>query len=396
MDSKLKAFKLEIREEIQRILEWWREYSPDDLNGGFEGEIDQSNQRVPHADKGSVLHARILWAFSAAFNLFRREVDRRLAYRAYEFIVERFYDKTWSGVFWSVQANGQIRSDRKQIYAIAFTIYGLAEFYKVTGETGSLQLAMELYQTLERQSLDPLQGGYFEAFTRDWQKLEEVRLSEKDRNDPKTMNTHLHLIEAYANLYQVWQDSRLEQSIRNLLDVFEQHIINKGNHHLQLFFDAGWKVTSRNISYGHDIEASWLLHDSARVLQDSLLDKKWSAMAIQMADASVQGLQADGSFIHEADPLSGPLDQHREWWVSAEGMVGFLHAWKLSGDPVYLERVYGLWNFIKKHLLDLDRGEWYWGVYPDYTRMPDYKMGFWKCPYHNVRAGLEILRLIED
>lgn len=396
MDLKLKAFKNEIREEIQRILGWWRAYSPDNLNGGFEGEINQSNQRVPLADKGSVLHARILWAFSAAFSRFRQEVDHRLAYRAYEYIVERFYDKTWSGVFWSVRVNGKIRSDRKQIYAIAFTIYGLAEFYKITGETGSLQLAIELYQTLERQSLDRLQGGYFEAFTRDWQKLEEVRLSEKDRNDPKTMNTHLHIIEAYANLYRVWRDSRLEQSIRNLLDVFEQRIINKGNHHLQLFFDAGWNATSRSISYGHDIEASWLLHDSARVLQDSLLDKKWSAMAIQIADASAPGLQADGSFIHESDPVSGHLDRHREWWVSAEGMVGFLHAWKLNGDPVYLERVYGLWNFIKKYLLDLNRGEWYWGVYPDYALMPDYKMGFWKCPYHNVRAGLEILRLLED
>lgn len=396
MDPKLQIFNQEILEEMHRILEWWRKYSPDERNGGFAGEIDQSNRQIPQADKGSVLHARILWTFSSAFHRFRNEVDLDLARKAYKYIVHKFYDKTWSGVFWSVRADGTVRSDRKQSYAIAFVVYGLAEFYKVTGDAGSLQLAVELYQTLERRSFDPLQGGYFEAFTRDWQILEEVRLSEKDRNDPKTMNTHLHLIEAYANLYRVWKDSRLEQSIRKLLDVFEQHIIHKENHHLQLFFDAGWSPTSRSISYGHDIEASWLLYDSAGVLQDPLLNKKWAAVAIQIADASVEGLQADGSFIHESDPLSGHLDRHREWWVSAEGMLGFLHAWKLSGDPVYLKHVYGLWNFIKKHLLDLNGGEWYWGVYPDYTLMPDYKLGFWKCPYHNVRAGLEILRLLED
>ncbi|HNR06514.1 MAG TPA: AGE family epimerase/isomerase [Saprospiraceae bacterium] len=396
MDSKLQSFKLEIREEMQRILEWWRKYSPDERNGGFAGEIDQFNRQLPQADKGSVLHARILWTFSSAYRHSRQEVDLDLAFRAYEFIVQKFYDKTWSGVFWSVRADGTILSDRKQSYAIAFAIYGLAEFYKVTGDAGGLQLAVELYHALESRSLDPLEGGYFEAFTRDWQKLEEVRLSQKDRNDPKTMNTHLHLIEAYANLYRVWRDDRLEHSIRHLLKVFEQRIMDKTNHHLRLFFEADWKPTSERISYGHDIEASWLLHDAAKELQDPILDKRWSAIAIQIADASVGGLQADSSFIHEADPRSGYLDQHREWWVSAEGMVGYLNAWKLSGDRVYLERVYGLWNFIKKHLLDLDRGEWHWGVYPDYTRMPEYKMGFWKCPYHNFRACLEILDLLKE
>jgi mannobiose 2-epimerase len=396
MEYSLQRLKNEIESEVQRILTWWRTYSPDLVWGGFAGEIDRSNQIVSLAHKGSVLNARILWTFSAAYNEFKNEEDRLLAGRAYEYIASHFYDPEYSGVYWSLNKDGRVYQDRKQIYALAFTIYGLAEYYKISPQAGVLQLAVDLFYTIERYSYDPEEGGYFEAFTRDWKLLDDLRLSDKDRNDPKTMNTHLHIIEAYANLYGVWKDPQLLGAITGLLDIFEKHIINKNSGHLDLFFDRQWHPTSQRISYGHDIEAAWLLHQCAVQTGQKTLAESWKMNALKITDAAAEGIQPDGSFIHEYDGITGQRDNHREWWVSAEGMVGFLNSYQLSQNKDYLERVYSLWTFTQTHLIDPVHGEWKWGVLPDYSDMDNYKMGFWKCPYHNVRACLEIRRRIVE
>ncbi len=394
MTDRLPQLFDEITAEAHRILQWWRSHAPDVDRGGFYGEIDHDNLPNRNADKGCVLHARILWSFSAAYRAFGIPEDLHLARKAFEYITTHFYDRDQGGVYWALKANGEVSKDRKQIYAQAFTIYGLSEYYKITGDAKALDPAIDLYHAVEYHSQDPDFGGYYEAYSKDWYLLEDLRLSEKDRNDPKTMNTHLHLIEAYANLYQVWREPRLKESILRLLYVFDTRII-QANHHLGLFFDKGWNNTSSTISYGHDIEASWLLPECAEVLHDPELIKQWNTKAVDIAVAAAEGLQSDGSLIHESNPEAQHTDSHREWWVSAEGMVGFLHVYHLTKDPQHLDHVYRLWEFIKTHLLDMDRGEWYWGTYADYTKMPEYKMGFWKCPYHNLRACLEVMKRIE-
>lgn len=390
MEYPLLRLQHEMESEVHRILDWWRTYAPDYTFGGFAGEIDASNQIRTGADKGSVLNARILWAFSAAYLEFGVDTDKQLADRAYAYISTHFYDPVYSGVFWSLREDGSVRNDRKQIYALAFTIYGLAEYYKISPQPPVLRMAIDLFYTIERYSHDTVDGGYFEAFTRDWQQLDDLRLSDKDRNDPKTMNTHLHIIEAYANLYSVWKNPELLGALTRLLDVFKNHIINKTTGHLDLFFDRQWKPTSQRISYGHDIEAAWLLHHCAIQTGLDALTNEWKNYSLQIAEAAAEGIQADGSFIHESDPSTGHQDKHREWWVSAEGMVGFLHAYQLSRLKHYLDLVDDLWQFTRLHLMDANRGEWKWGVQNDYSDMENYKMGFWKCPYHNVRACLEV------
>jgi cellobiose epimerase len=394
MTSGLTGLHEEIKTEASRILNWWRRYAPDTVHGGFFGEVDQFNHPNQMADKGSVLHARMLWTFSAAYRKFGNEQDLILAQRAFEYLLTYFYDQTYSGVYWSLTYTGQIKHDRKQIYAIAFAIYGFSEYYKITGDIKALDAAISLYQSIENYSRDFEYGGYLEAFTRDWKSIDDLRLSEKDRNDPKTMNTHLHIIEAYSNLYLIWKEPHLKQAIIDLLDIFDKHIIHSSNH-LSLFFDKVWNSTSSGISYGHDIEAAWLLQECAHIVQDTSIEKKWETKSIQMALASAEGLQPDGSLLHESDPVHHHTDRHREWWVSAEAMVGFLNAYVLTKDQAYLEKVYRIWNFIKTYLLDMESGEWYWGVTDDYLKMQEYKMGFWKCPYHNVRACLEVMERIE-
>lgn len=394
MLEKLTQFKSEIGIELDSILDFWVKNSVDTQQGGFVGKIDSEGVVHPNAEKGCVLNARILWTFSAAFNKFQNPVYHKLAERAYDYIQNHFRDQENGGVFWSVDATGKPLNTRKQIYGLAFTIYGLSEFYQNSKKQEVLDFAIELFELIEKHSYDYKNGGYWEAFSADWQLMEDLRLSEKDRNDPKTMNTHLHIIEAYVNLYRVWPEKRLAERIQYLLEIFEKHIIDPDSFHLQLFFSGEWKSQSRVISYGHDIEATWLLQEAAEILDDEFLLDKWKEIAIKMSDAAAKGFMPDGSLIHEYDLSTHHPDTHREWWVSAEGMVGYLNAYQISDDESYLKKVFGLWSFVQKHLLDKKNGEWFWGVYDDYSKMDEDKIGFWKCPYHNARASMEILKRI--
>ncbi len=391
----LPQFEKEINVELNRILDYWEKFSPDIRNGGFLGEVDILNQPDYNAPKGGVLNARILWSFSAAFAFTQNPVHKNLAQRAYEYICRYFLDQKSGGTYWSLNADGTVLDGRKQTYGLAFTLYAFAEYFKITSENEVLEQAQKLFFELEEHAFDPKNGGYWEAFSQNWEKLDDVRLSEKDRNDPKTMNTHLHIIEAYANLYQIWPDALLKKRIIHLLEVFEKHIINPKTWQLQLFFDAQWLSQSAAYSYGHNIEASWLLYESAEIIEDAILQEKWSEIAIKMADATSEGCQPDGSLLHEYDPETKHTDTHREWWVSAEGMVGYLNVFQLKNNREYMHRVEGFWDFIKKHLLDLQNGEWFWGVDDAYRKVNEGKVSFWKCPYHNVRACLEILKRIK-
>lgn len=393
--TSLEQFKSEILVEVNRILEWWRSHPIDEAHGGFHGEIKQDNTIVNNADKGGILNARMLWTFSTAYRKFKNEKDQEIAQRAYQYIRDYFYDHEQGGTYWTLYSDGRVKNDRKQIYSIAFTIYGLAEYFKISKDIHALYLAIDLFNTIENRSKDKLNGGYFEAYSKDWIPVEDLRLSEKDRNDPKTMNTHLHIIEAYGNLYTVWKNQELRGAIIQLLELFDEHIIDKDSAHLNLFFDPEWNKTANTISYGHDIEASWLLQECAAALDDENSNTFWRNKAIRIANAAKQGIQPDGSFIHEYDQAHPQGHDYREWWVSAEGIAGYINAYTITQNEEYLRLAIQLWHFIKNHLVDHVHGEWYWGVNADYTKMNRYKMGFWKCPYHNVRACIEVLERLE-
>jgi len=409
----LEKFQEEIAGELKEILTFWLENAPDKTHGGFIGKMDSQGYVYPEAEKGGVLNARILWTFSAALRHYQQPgnepetgfIDQLRAgtERAFDYFRKHFFDHEKGGVFWSVNADGSPGSTRKQIYALAFAVYALSEYSMATENQDALDMAVSLYRDMEKYSFDSESGGYLEAFSRDWELLEDLRLSEKDRNDPKTMNTHLHIIEAYVNLFRIWQDKELEKKIRDLLTVFEEKIIDRESFHLKLFFDRNWQSQSRAISFGHDIEASWLLYESAEVLDDKKQIEKWKTIALEIAEAATEGLNKDGSLNHEYDPSTGHWDTHREWWVPAEAMVGYLNAYELHPDEKYLEYIRSQWTFIQWHLKDSTNGEWIWGVYPpDETtgfayRVMDTedKIGFWKCPYHNGRACIEILKRID-
>ncbi|HOW31407.1 MAG TPA: AGE family epimerase/isomerase [Bacteroidales bacterium] len=378
------------------ILPFWAGRMKDTENGGFYGRISGENQLIQDAPKGGILNARILWTFSAAYRALGKKEYLDTAQRAKNYLFQHFADKEFGGTYWEVDSKGNPLDTKKQIYSQAFCIYALSEYFRATGEQESLDFAIELFQLIEQYSFDPEYKGYFEAYSRDWKLLDDLRLSDKDANEKKTMNTHLHILEAYTNLYRVWKDAKLSQQLRGLIEVFFEHIVNKKTWHLNLFFDEFWTLKSSDISYGHDIECSWLLFEAAEVLGDEEILKKAGEVCINILRASLEGLQPDNSLLYEMK-ANGHTDTQRHWWVQAEAVVGLINGYELTGDKLLAEKAGEVFHYIIDNLVDKQNGEWYWGVYADGSiNKIDDKAGFWKCPYHNSRMCLEVMRRAEN
>jgi cellobiose epimerase len=382
-----------LNELTEFILPFWMTRMEDNIYAGFYGRIDGEDNIIADAPKGAILNARILWTFSAAYEKLKDPEYLDTASRARDYILSRFFDDKNEGSYWCLAADGTPLDTKKQIYSQAFLIYAFSQYFIATGDMVSRDKAIELYNLIEKHSFDNELNGYFEAYDKEWNILEDLRLSDKDANEKKTMNTHLHILEAYTNLYRIWPDFGLHKQLRNLIVLFVEKIIDEKTGHLNLFFDETWKVKSTMFSYGHDIESSWLLYEAALVLNDDDIIDIVTPVAVKVAKAAAEGLQEDSSMIYEWDQANGHIDRDRHWWVQAETVVGFINAWELSGNEAYLETAYKCLEFIKEKLVDRENGEWHWSVRDDGTiNRHDDKAGFWKCPYHNSRMCLEILK----
>ena len=389
--------KQEVQDVLQtNILPFWLDKMIDRENRGFYGRIDGHGVLHPDAEKGAILNARILWTFSAAYRVLKRPEYLAAATRAKDYILEHFYDKEFGGIYWSLDCLGRPKDTKKQFYAIGFAIYGLSEYARATADREALDYAIRLFECIEQHSLDRKDNGYIEACTREWGKIEDMRLSDFDANYPKSQNTHLHIIEPYTNLFRIWKDERLEKALRNLINIFTDKILNPETHHLDLFFDNDWTRGAGHLeSYGHDIECSWHMHEAALVLGDEEVLRKVEPIVKLVAKASEKGLNADGSMVHEANVDTGHVDDDLHWWVQAEAVVGFFNIYQYFGDEQALEKATHCWQYIKQNLIDNENGEWYWSRHADGTlNLEDDKAGFWKCPYHNGRMCLELIERI--
>ncbi len=383
----------EFEKELVAILCFWSVKMVDNEHGGFYGKMTGNNVLVPDSDKGVVLNARILWTFSAAYKQIGMADHKSLADRAFQYIMDHFIDLEYGGVVWMVDSKGKVRDRKKQIYAQSFVIYALVEYYKISKSNSALQSAKDIFRLIETHAFDSVRNGYFEARDREWQGLDDVRLSEKDLNAEKTMNTHLHILEAYTNLLRVWKDERLKLQLRNLIELMMGPFLSDSSH-FHLFYDKDWNLLSHEVSYGHDIEGSWLLCEAAEVLGDEKLFMKVSDVAIKMVDAALEGIDSDGALMNEGNN-NAVIDTDKHWWPQAEALVGLVNAWQLTKEDKYLLQVISTWDFIKNHLIDPEYGEWHWRV--SRTGQNDFKedkAGPWKCPYHNGRAMIEIMNRI--
>ena len=393
MDSKIEIFIRELDDELRRaILPYWINRMVDKEHGGFYGQIDGNDQIRQSAPKGSVLNARILWTFSAAYHRYGEKEYLEMADRAYRYCIKHFINFENNGVYWLLDHKGSPLETKNQIYALGFMIYGLSEYYMATKNKQALEHAKMLFYSIEMHSFDPDLNGYFEAFDKDWVILEDLRLSEKDANEKKTMNTHLHILEAYTNLYRIWKDEKLRSQLSNLIEVFITKIIDQKTWHFQLFFNDEWTPRDNEISFGHDIEGSWLIQEAAEVLGDENIISESQSIAVKMVIGVFDKVfDQDGGLFNEQKP-DGSIDTDKHWWPQAEAMVGLVNAYQDSEDPKYLDQALLTWEFIKDKTIDRTGGEWYFRL--DKSGKPykeEDKAGMWKCPYHNGRACLEIL-----
>lgn len=395
MDSKLIKICNELESELQdNILPFWMENTVDDISGGFIGRIDSSGETDHNAQKAAVLHSRILWTFSAAYQEYQNPDYLKMAERAFDYIENYFWDRENGGVFWMIDKAGKPFDSKKHIYVQAFIIYGYTEYFKATGNKTALNQAVTLFKYVDKFSYKSKNKGYYEAFDRQWNPLDDVRLGESDILEMYSMNTHLHIMEAYSNLYDVWQSDLLKNRLHELIELHTDVIFDQKSNHFNAFFDENWNSKSDLYSYGHDIEAAWLLVDTSQKLDNQQLYDKVIEVAIKVAYETIsEGLDIENGGIYNTGSSGTVVNSDKHWWVQAEAMVGFLDLYLLKEDPLFIQAIEKVWAFTKRHVIDSENGEWFFRVKKNGNAYKtEDKVGPWKCPYHTSRACLKFIK----
>lgn len=395
--STTETLQNDLLEAFESIIDYWKNNSIDETNGGFVGQRNFYNELVPNAHKGIILNARLLWTFSAIGNFNEAYKTAPLADRAFHYLQAYFQDTKNGGVFWELDATGQPVNTRKQIYAQAFTIYALSEYYLLSGNKQAKDWALSIFQLIEQHAFDKTKNGYVEAFAADWASIDDMRLSEKDLNAAKTMNTHLHILEAYTTLFQVTQKEVVRQQLENLIGLFLDKFYNRNNQHFRLFFDEEWKHLDTNASFGHDIETIWLLVEAAKATNNLALIERTQAICEPVSTTFItEAFSQDGAIINEKNLKTHELDTDRHWWPQVEAMVGLYYTYSITQKMDFLQPIYAIWEYTKSHIIDHQNGEWFFRV--DAQNKPytnEDKLSMWKCPYHNSRACMILLTLIK-
>lgn len=399
----LEILKAELLDELNRNNHFWLETVVNDE--GYCGQVSANGICVSQADKGVILATRMLWYFSEATMYLDDFSLHRAADKIYSYICNHFIDSKAGGVYWMVSCDGQIKDDRKQVYAQAFAIYAFSAYFRLSRNLDALNHARSIFDLLEAHALDKVHGGYLEAFSCNWQICDDIRLSPKDLPSPKTMNTHLHLLEAYTGLLRAEvacvSNPRLvvvKSSLTRLLFTYKSRFFD--GKHLRMFLGKSWADESLAYSYGHEIESSWLIWEAVAELNTPEIASQFLPVVEALAcTTAAEGLTENGESVYDMYEIEqARMEKARIWWVQAEAMVGFFNAWQITDNDQYLNYVLRIWGFIKRELMDIAHGEWYWTAKVDIAPQasPHYKVGPWKGPYHNGRALLELCRRIES
>lgn len=379
---------------LTTIIPFWKKLR-DDENGGYYGWLDYDLKLDKKAVKGCILNSRITWFFANAYTLLKDESLLSEARHGFEFLKEHCMDKENGGIYWSIRYDGTPEDTTKHTYNQAFCIYALSSYYEASKEEEALAMARELFELIETKCTDEV--GYLEAFTKEFKPEPNEKLSENGVLADKTMNTLLHVFEAYTELYRVSGDTRVKEKLMWMMDIFAEKVYNPKLHRQEVFFDKNYNSILDLHSYGHDIETAWLMDRGAEVLGDPKYIEKMTPITRDLT-AQIYKIAFDGhSLANEC--CNGEVNTHRIWWVQAETVVGFLNGYqKDSTKKEYLEAARSEWQFIKEHVVDQREGsEWYWEVQPDGTPFAGRPIVEpWKCPYHNGRMCFEVIRRMAE
>lgn len=400
--EKLGSLKEVVEQEIEQILSYWLTHAIDEENGGFYGAVDLNNQPIQGAEKSLVLNARILWTFSKAAKQFNNPDYSRIARRAYQTLTQTFQDYQWGGYFSTLSAAGAPIDKNKMAYHQAFVLYALCQYQQFAPSAQVMAKIQNQFKQFEHKMKDPILPGYRESFSQNWKINHTNPIA--THNEPKTMNTHLHIVEAFAALFTVWPAPVVRRRLGELLRLFISHMLRPSGH-LGPFYNRAFqesKHSSAICSFGYDIEASWLLLEAAEILGDALLLEQVQAMSQKLLQAvSKTAVDSDGGLILESTHNGRRVDPIKHWWPQAEALIGFMNGCQMTGDERYLDLLQNCWQYIEQHFIDHEKGEWFARVdnngRPLATQFPtDWKINPWKSPFHNGRACMQLIKRIDQ
>lgn len=383
-------FAQEVKEHlINVIIPFWKKLR-DDQNGGYYGWLGYDLKLDKKAEKGCILNSRITWFFSNAYMLLGDESLLDEATHGFNFLMDKCVDKENGGIYWSLNYDGTPLDTTKHTYNQAFSIYALSSYYEATKNEQALALARDLFSLIEEKCTD--EGGYREAFTRDFKPESNEKLSENGVLAERTMNTLLHVLEAYTQLYKVSKDEKVKERLLWIVDTIENKVYNEELHRQEVFFDSEYNSLIDLYSYGHDIETAWLLDLTLDVIGDDALTERISKITRDLTNQTYKVAFDGKSFPIECE--NGVVDEHRVWWAQAENVVGLINGYQRQGKQEYLDAAESQWNFIKEYVVDKREGsEWYWEVDKEGKPYPDRPIVEpWKCPYHNGRMCFEVIK----
>lgn len=389
------AMRSEVMTHLTKdIIPFWKSLR-DDENGGYTGYLGYDLKADKKAVKGCILNSRITWFFANAYTLLKDQSLLDEARHGYEFMRDFCIDKENGGIFWSMTYDGKPEDSTKHTYNQAFAVYALSSYYEASGDKDALALAYDLFHIIEERCTDEL--GYKEAFNLKFEEVENDKLSENGVIAEKTMNTLLHVFEGYTELYRVDHNPEVKEKLEWMMDTFADHMYNPELHRQEVFFDREYHTLIDLHSYGHDIETAWLIDRGVEVLGNPHYAEKMTPVTKDLT-AQIYKIAFDGHSLHN-ECERGVVNTSRIWWVQAETIVGFLNGYQMDpSKKEYLEAARSEWEYIKEHLIDAREGsEWFWEV--DIEGNPTSKKPIvepWKCPYHNGRMCIEVIRRAEE
>ena len=394
MDDRSNKLLTWAKKDLNDLMNWWANNAVDEVNSGFYGRVRDDNAPDKKADKFIVLNARLVWTFSACYELLKDERYKTLAERTYTYLIYYFYDNRHGGYHTSLNFRGDVLDDRKFMYGNAFAVYGLSEYARVFGDADALKQAKETVAFMDKYMWDAEHKGYYEFASRDWRYTPNEILMQRNPLNQKTMNTHLHIIEAFANLLRADDSKRLRSRVRELLYIFLHKILNRENWHFHYFQTREWAATTPEQSFGHDIEGSWLLYEAAEILGEREAIADAGHACVNMARAVYDdGIAKCGALLSEYDPPARHYKEGFSWWEQNEAVVGFLNAYQMTGEAKFLDASLAALDYIDGHFIDRVHGGWYARVDIDGAPIPDTdKLNGFICPYHNARMDLEIIK----
>lgn len=383
----------EMRGEIFRIYEFWKKLR-DEENGGFYGYVGHNLDIDKNAVKGVILNSRILWFFSNVYLTTHKAEARELAAHAFSFLRDFCLDKEQGGVYWSLEHDGTVHDSTKHTYNQAFAVYGLSSYYAASGDMRALTLAYDIFKTIEEKCIDSF--GYGEAFDREWNVIFNDKLSEDGFKADKTMNTLLHITEAYTELYRVDRNERVKERLMSALRKIHDEVYDESTHILGVYFDKEMKSVGDVYSYGHDIEATWLIDRTLDEIGEFDYAEKLKSMNEKIIESVLASAYDNGVIFNQS--IDKKVDKTRVWWIQCESVIGFLNAYMRSGKEKYLSAVYAIWEKIKDSFIDTrEGGEWFYSL--GENGLPDSSKPIvepWKCPYHNGRMCMEVIKRYEQ